>query len=141
MEEFYDKLWENTKNWKFDPFVLVICLFTLRINFLLIIINIFILIFYCISSKKYPFKYSKKFLISYVVWGIFLLILSVVISFLVIFVLGFDDAGSISYETKKFILSVLLMGISTLKILFSIFISYKSQKCKKLAYNDYENSL
>lgn len=61
--------------------------------------------------------------------------------FFVIFVLGFDDAGSISYETKKFILSVLLMGISTLKILFSIFISYKSQKCKKLAYNDYENSL
>lgn len=141
MEKLYDKLWEKTKNWKFDPFVFIVCLFTFNYNFLLIIFNIFILILYCKLDKKYSFKYSKKFLISYVLGGAILLISIIMIVFPVIFVLGFDDAGNISSETKSYIITMLFMGISLGKILFSLFISKKSQKYKRLAYSEYEINL
>ena len=141
MENLYDKLWANTKTWKFDPFVFIVCLFTIKNNLLKLPLNLCILVFYCMISNKYTTKYSKKFIFSYIIWGIIFMALVVVISFSVIFFLAFDDAGSISSEEKTFIFDgALLMAISVLKILFSILMSWKSQKCKKLAYEEYEKS-
>ncbi|WP_027129155.1 hypothetical protein [Fusobacterium perfoetens] len=141
MENLYDKLWENTKTWKFDPFVFIVCLFTLKNYLISIPLNLSILIFYCMLSEKYTIKHSKKFFLSYLLWGIVFLILIIIITVPVIFFLGFDDAGSISSETKTFIMSGSLpMIFSSIKILFSVILSYKSQKCKRLAYEEYEES-
>ncbi|WP_291256100.1 hypothetical protein [Fusobacterium sp.] len=117
---------ENTKTWKFDPFIFIVNMLFLRNNIFLIIFNVVIVAIYANNNK-----YSKKFHIKSLLLLTIFIALIMVLSFFVVFFIGFDDAGSLSYEEKELILDGLRIVISVIKIFYSIINSIIFQNYKK----------
>ncbi|WP_300357239.1 hypothetical protein [Fusobacterium sp.] len=117
---------ENTKTWKFDPFIFIVNMLFLRNNIFLIIFNVVIVAIYANNNK-----YSKKFHIKSLLLLTIFIALIMVLSFFVVFFIGFDDAGSLSYEEKELILDGLRIVISVIKIVYSIINSIIFQNYKK----------
>lgn len=126
MKNFYNNILENTKTWKFDPFIFIVNMLFLRNNIFLIIFNVVIVAIYANNNK-----YSKKFHIKSLLLLTIFIALIMVLSFFVVFFIGFDDAGSLSYEEKELILDGLRIVISTIKIVYSIINSIIFQNYKK----------
>ncbi|WP_300372813.1 hypothetical protein [Fusobacterium sp.] len=126
MKNFYNNILENTKTWKFDPFIFIVNMLFLRNNIFLIIFNVVIVAIYANNNK-----YSKKFHIKSLLLLTIFIALIMVLSFFVVFFIGFDDAGSLSYEEKELILDGLRIVISVIKIVYSIINSIIFQNYKK----------
>ncbi len=126
MKNFYNNILENTKTWKFDPFIFIVNMLFLRNNIFLIIFNVVIVAIYANNNK-----YSKKFHIKSLLLLTIFIALIMVLSFFVVFFIGFDDAGSLSYEEKELILDGLRIVISVIKIFYSIINSIIFQNYKK----------
>lgn len=131
--KFYDTLWENTKTWIFDPFILIVCILTVKPSLPFILLNCMIIAFYCSSDKCCYGQYAKKFFIAYIIFGVIFLIIVCLFYFFFIFFLAFDDAGSLTPKDRKVFHSVMLASISFIKIFLSIFLSIISQYYKKKA--------
>lgn len=127
MKEFYNKLWENTKTWKFDPAIFIINMITLHPNLFFVGINFFVIIVYAGNNK-----YLKKFFIKTILWLIFFTVIAVVLCFPVIFIMGFDDAGSLSSEERGLMFDGMKILISVLKIIYSLISAIIFQNYKKL---------
>lgn len=134
MKNFYNNIWENTKTWKFDPFIFIVNMLFLRNNIFFIILNILIVSIYANNNK-----YSKKFHIKSLLLLAISIALIVVLCFPVIFVMGFDDAGSLSYEEKSLMFDGLRIVISVIKIIYSIINSIIFQNYKKRALAEENN--
>lgn len=126
MKNFYNNVLESTKTWKFDPFIFIVNMLFLRSNIFFIILNILIVSIYANNNK-----YSKKFHIKSLLLLVISIALIVVLCFPVIFVIGFDDAGSLSYEEKGLMFDGLRIVISVIKIIYSIINSIIFQNYKK----------
>lgn len=127
MKNFYNNLWENTKTWKFDPAIFIINMITIHPNLFFIGINFFVIIVYAGNNK-----YLKKFFIKTILWLILFTGIAVVLCFPFIFMMGFDDAGSLSSEERELMFDGMKILISVLKIIYSIISAVTFQNYKKL---------
>lgn len=135
--KFYDKLWENTKTWIFDPFILIACILTLKPSLYFIILNFMVISFYSSSNEKCYGKYSKKFFIVYIVFSVIFLVIICLFHFFFIFFVAFDDAGSLTSKDREVFYTLILLCISFIKIFLSLFLSIISQHYKRKASLEY----
>jgi fatty acid desaturase len=134
MNNFYGKIWENTKDWKIEPFILLWSLFMLNIVPIMLVFYFLGLVIYFYNDKKFRGIYMKKFILRTVLTGVSFLALLAVIWFAALFILGFDDSGYFSSEDRD----IIFMKIGAITIILKVFYCFITAKIcqtqKKLAY-------
>lgn len=141
MKSLHEIIWEKSSTWKFEPFILLWNLISLKASIYFIygvFINIMVILFYFKFDKKFTFKYFKKYLIISVLSGLPFFLIGSSILYIMLFIFGFDDAGLISMETKNFTYFMVHIGILALKVFYSIITSRVYQKQKRLSYENYD---
>lgn len=141
MNNFYGKIWENTKDWKIEPFVLLWGLFILNIVPIMLVFYFLGFVIYFYNDKKFRGIYMKKFILRTVLTGVLFLALSAVIWFAALFILGFDDSGYFSSEDRD----IIFMKIGVITIILKVFYCFIAAKIcqtqKKLAYEEKTEAL
>ena len=142
MSNFYGKIWENTKNWKLEPFVLLWSLFTLNLIVPIMLVFYFLgLIIYFFGDKKFKGIYMKKFILRTILTGVLFLVVLAVIWFFTIFIMAFDDAGVLTSEDRDIIFMKVGAITIILKVFYCFIIAKICQTQKKLAYEEKTEAL
>lgn len=141
MSNFYGKIWENTKNWKLEPFILLWSLFMLNIVPIMLVFYFLGLVIYFYNDKKFRGIYMKKFILRTVLTGVSFLALLAVIWFATLFILGFDDSGYFSSEDRDIIFMKVGAITIILKVFYCFIIAKICQTQKKLAYEEKTEAL
>lgn len=115
-----------------DWIVLILTIFGFGLNLL----GVGGVIIYYLSDNRFIFKYGKEYFKKTILWGLGIVALEIIIAIPIVFVLGFDDAGSIPMETKDKIMVALLLFTFILHIFFSIKTAKIYQKQKLLSYEE-----
>lgn len=136
MNNFYEKIWENTKDWRIEPFIFLLGLLTLNINYMLYIFYFIGLVVYFYNDEKFRGKYMKKFLLKSLLTGIFFIAIIIIIWCVAFFFMAFDDAGVLTDDDREFIfMKINMIGIM-LKVLYSYISASICQTQKKLAHEE-----
>lgn len=133
---FYNKIWERTKEWKIEPFVFLWNLLTLNISYLFFILNIVGLVLYFMFDKNFTKKYIKKYILKNFLWGILFGSIVFVMWYGMTFILMFDDAGSFTSEDREFIFMKMVIITICIKVVYSYILAKAYQKQKKLSYEE-----
>ena len=141
MNNFYGKIWENTKDWKIEPFILLWSLFMLNIVPIMLVFYFLGLVIYFYNDKKFRGIYMKKFILRTVLTGVSFLALLAAIWFATLFILGFDDSGYFSSEDRDIIFMKIGAITIILKVFYCFIIAKICQTQKKLAYEEKTEAL
>lgn len=133
---FYNKIWEITKEWKIEPFVFLWNLLTINISYLFFSLNIVGLVLYFMFDKNFTKKYIKKYILKNFLWGILFGSIVFIMWYGITFILMFDDAESLTSEDREFIFMKMVIITIFIKVVYSYILAKIYQKQKKLSYEE-----